>query len=273
MHKTNSNRELTPELIRSFASYLREQEKSASTIEKYTRDIRALRVFLHGRAVTKSALIEWKESLTNQYAAASVNTMLAAANTFCDFAGWVDLKVKPLRIQRNLFCREEKELTREEYLRLVRAAQSAGNERLSLVLQAICSTGIRVSELKFITIEALHAGRAVVNCKGKTRTIFLPEKLRRALMQYTKKKKQIAGPVFISKTGKPQYLAGYEGTLPKRRRGARQSIPTQPAPSFRPNLLCAGKGFGPAGRYSWPFQCQYHSNLYHGKRRRPCPED
>ena len=203
MRKTNSSRELTPGLIKRFASYLREQEKSASTIEKYTRDIRALRVFLHGRAVTKSALIEWKESLTNQYAAASVNTMLAAANTFCDFAGWVDLKVKPLRIQRNLFCREEKELTREEYLRLVRAAQSTGNERLSLVLQAICSTGIRVSELKFITIEALHVGRAVVNCKGKTRTIFLPEKLRRALMQYAKKKKQIAGPVFISKTGKP----------------------------------------------------------------------
>jgi len=202
MHQTKS-REMTPELIKRFAAYLREQEKSAATIEKYTRDLARLYEFLQGRPVTKSALIDWKESLTKQYAATSVNTMLAAVNTLWDFTGWTNLKVKSLKIQRNLFCREERELTRQEYLRLVRAARSAGNQRLSLVLQAICATGIRVSELRFITIEAVHAGRAVVHCKGKTRTIFLPQKLRQALLAYAKKQKRTCGPVFSTKTGKP----------------------------------------------------------------------
>ena len=203
MPRTKKSREITPELIRRFAAYLREQEKSAATIEKYTRDLTALCVFLRGQPATKGALIQWKESLTKTHAAASVNTMLAAANTLWDFAGWPDLKVRPLKIQRDLFCRADKELTREEYLRLVRAAEKAGNQRLSLVLQAICATGIRVSELRFITVEAARTGRAVVSCKGKTRTIFLPEKLRRALAQYAKGQDRTAGPVFVTKTGKP----------------------------------------------------------------------
>ncbi|GLC81283.1 tyrosine-type recombinase/integrase [Lacrimispora brassicae] len=202
MPQTKRKRDITPELIKRFAVYLREQEKSISTIEKYKRDLAVLCKFLGDVPLTKSALIDWKEYLTRQYAAASVNTMLAAVNTFLNFAGWVDLKVKPLKIQRNLFCREEKELTRKEYLRLVQAAEREGNERLSLVLQSICATGIRVSELQFITIEAVHAGRAVVNCKGKTRTIFLPEKLRRALVLYARKQKKTSGPVFVTKTGR-----------------------------------------------------------------------
>lgn len=203
MLQKKRSREVTAGLIKGFSAYLREQEKSAATVEKYIRDIAALHEFLNERAVTKGLLIEWKESLTKQYAATSVNTMLAAVNSFLDFAGWTDVKVKPLKIQRNLFCQAEKELTREEYLRLIRAARSSGNERLSLVLQTICSTGIRVSELQSITIEAIHAGRAVVHSKGKTRTIFLPEKLRRALMQYIRQQKRTYGPVFITKTGKP----------------------------------------------------------------------
>lgn len=201
--QTKRNREITPGLIRRFASYLREQEKSVSTIEKYTHDIATLHAFLGGRPITRSALIEWKESLIKRYAATSVNTMLAAANTFWDFTGWTDLRMKPLKIQRNLFCREEKELTREEYLRLVRAAAGGGNERLSLVLQTICATGIRVSELQFITIEAVHTGRTAVSCKGKTRTIFLPKKLQRALIHYIREQKRTSGPVFLTKTGRP----------------------------------------------------------------------
>ncbi|MEA4971175.1 MAG: tyrosine-type recombinase/integrase [Candidatus Pelethousia sp.] len=203
MPQTKKSREITPELIQRFSIYLREQEKSAATIEKYARDTAALCGFLNGSPVNKAILIEWKEGLSRQYAATSVNTMLAAVNAFLDFTGWTDLKVKPLKIQRNLFCREEKELTREEYFRLVRAAGGAGNERLSLVIQTICATGIRVSELQFITIEAVYAGRTAVTCKGKTRTIFLPGKLRQALVQYAKKQKRTSGPVFITKTGRP----------------------------------------------------------------------
>ncbi len=128
--------------------------------------------------------------------------MLAAINTFLSFVGWVECKVKPLKIQKNLFCREEKELTKEEYLRLIKAAENTKNRRLSLVIQSICATGIRVSELAFITVEAVKKGRAVVNCKSKTRTIFLSEKLRRSLIQYIAEQKRTSGPVFVTKTGR-----------------------------------------------------------------------
>ena len=188
-------------LIDSFATYLREQEKSKSTIERYKYNLNLLRTFLKNEQVTKNKLIEWKENLIKNYAATSVNAILAAINTFFSFAGWVEFKVKPLKIQKNLFCREEKELTKEEYLRLIRAAEKMENRRLSLVIQSICATGIRVSELQFITVEAVKKGRAVVNCKAKTRTIFLPEKLRHVLIQYAKEQKRISGPIFVTKTG------------------------------------------------------------------------
>lgn len=194
--------EITKEIISQFDDFMREQEKSLSTIKSYMRSLAALCAFLNGAPVVKSTLIEWKESLTRQYAAASVNAILAAVNKFFDFAGRSDLKVKPLKIQRNLFCQEEKELTREEYLRLVRAAENEGNKRLSLVLQTICATGIRVSELQFITVEAVRVGRAVVNCKGKLRTVFLPEKLRSVLTRYSQRHKIASGPVFVTKNGK-----------------------------------------------------------------------
>ena len=203
MPQHQSKRTITPKLAERFAAYLREQEKSASTIALYKRNLAALCRFLSGEPVTKDALIKWKEQLTRQYAAASVNTMLTAVNTFLGFAGWADYKVKPLKIQRSLFCREEKELTREEYLRLVRAARGAGNERLCLVLQTICSTGIRISELQFITVEAAHAGRAVVSCKNKTRMIFMPATLCRVLLGYAKRQGRKAGPLFVTKAGKP----------------------------------------------------------------------
>lgn len=188
-------------LIDRFANYLREQEKSKSTIERYKYNLNLLRTFLKNEQVTKNKLIDWKESLVKNYAATSVNAILAAINTFFSFAGWVEFRIKPLKIQKNLFCREEKELTKEEYLRLVRAAEKMENRRLSLVLQSICATGIRVSELQFITVEAVKKGRAVVNCKAKTRTIFLPEKLRHVLIKYAKEQKRISGPIFVTKTG------------------------------------------------------------------------
>ena len=158
---------------------------------------------MQDQPISKGALIDWKKQLAKRYAAASVNSMLAAVNTFLGFAGWADCKMKPLKIQRNLFCHEEKELTRAEYLRLVQAAGRGGNERLSLVIQTICATGIRVSELRFVTVEAVRAGRSVVSCKGKTRIIFLPEKLCRLLTQYARKQKRPSGPIFVTRSGRP----------------------------------------------------------------------
>jgi len=202
MNKRDTKRMITAKLIEQYAVYLQEQEKSPATIEKYIRDLTALCEYLSGAGVTKTDLLLWKENLMERYAASSVNTILAAVNGLLDFCGWGDLKVKPLKIQRNLFCREDQELTKAEYLRLVHAAHDAGNERLALILQTICATGIRVSELQYITIESVQTGRAVVHCKGKTRAVFLPGKLKQALRCYIRKQKRTTGSVFVTRTGK-----------------------------------------------------------------------
>lgn len=202
MNKRDTKRMITAKLIEQYAVYLQEQEKSPATIEKYIRDLTALCEYLSGAGVTKTDLLLWKENLMERYAASSVNTILAAVNGLLDFCGWGDLKVKPLKIQRNLFCREDQELTKAEYLRLVHAAHDAGNERLALIMQTICATGIRVSELQYITIESVQTGRAVVHCKGKTRAVFLPGKLKQALRCYIRKQKRTTGSVFVTRTGK-----------------------------------------------------------------------
>lgn len=189
--------------LTQFKAFLREQERAEQTIEKYLHDLRALMVFLNGESLTKAALISWKENLQENYAAASVNAMLAAVNSYLSYSGRGELRVKPLRMQRDLFCRVEKELTRDEYVRLVQAAGQRGNERLALLLQTICATGIRVSELQFITLEAARSGRAEVNCKGKRRTVFLPEKLRRMLLRFAKGQGIGSGAVFCTRCGKP----------------------------------------------------------------------
>lgn len=197
------NLTITPERIEKYAAYLRESERSGSTIRKYVHDLGALSEFLRGRPVSKGALLEWKEELVGQYAPASVNNKLAAINGFLAFCGLNELRLRKLKIQKSLFLSEEKELTKSEYVRLVRAAERAENERLSLVIQTICATGIRVSELRFITAEAVQTGRAEVANKGKRRTVFLPDKLRKLLKSYLQKQKITAGAVFVSKNGKP----------------------------------------------------------------------
>ena len=191
---------ITPALIQKYAAFLREQERAASTVVKYVHELTVLEILLAGRPVTKGALLEWKEDLIGQYTPASVNNKLAAVNGFC---GMGALRLRKLKIQKALFLSEEKELTRAEYVRLVRAAEQAENERLSLVIQTICATGIRVSELRFITAEAVQTGRAEVSNKGKRRTVFLPDKLRKLLKSYLQKQKITAGAVFVSKNGKP----------------------------------------------------------------------
>ena len=166
-------------------------------------DLKSYFVFLQGEAVTKESLVCWKEKLTQGYLPASVNSMLAAVNGFLEWAGYPQYRVKPLKIQREIFTKPEKELSKEEYIRLVKAAEEKQNCRLALILQTICATGIRVSELKFITLESARTGRAVVDCKGKKRTVFLPGALSRALQKYCREHDIKDGVVFCTKNRKP----------------------------------------------------------------------
>ena len=189
--------------IEQYLTYLKEQERSSATVQKYQYDLYSVLDFLQGRTLTKLELINWKQNLIREYAPASVNTKLAALNGYLQFMGWYDLRLKPVKIQQSLFLEEEKELTREEYVRLVQAAKKKENERLALVIQTICATGIRVSELKFITVDAVYRGKAEISNKGKRRVVFLPEKLRNLLKRYIRINNKTNGIVFTTRTGKP----------------------------------------------------------------------
>ena len=194
---------VTAALIERYLKHLREQERSAATLQKYAHDLKELCAYLQDAQLTKAALIAWKEQLIGKYAPATVNSMLTAANGYLRFYGWGNLTVKQLKVQKSLFADESKELTREEYAHLVQAAQRKDNERLALVIQTICATGIRVSELRFIPVEAVQTGRTEISNKGKRRLVFLPEKLRKLLRSYARKQKKTAGAVFTTRTGKP----------------------------------------------------------------------
>ena len=189
--------------IEQYLTFLKEQERSSATVQKYQYDLYSVLDFLQGRTLTKLELINWKQNLISEYAPASVNTKLAAVNGYLQFMGWYDLRLKPVKIQQSLFLEEEKELTREEYVRLVQAAKKKENERLALVIQTICATGIRVSELKFITVDAVYRGKAEISNKGKRRVVFLPEKLRNLLKRYIRINNKTNGIVFTTRTGKP----------------------------------------------------------------------
>lgn len=197
-------RVLTEKVIREFETHLRLEEKSAHTVEKYGRDVRAFLTFIGGAEVDKETAIAFKQHLLDAgYAVRSVNSMLASINSLFDWLGWSDCRVKALKTQQQIFCPEEKELTKAEYVRLVRTAQQNGNERLNLILQTICSTGIRVSELPFITVEAARSGEAIVSCKGKTRSVFLVKMLQKKLLHYAAKQGIVSGSIFVTRTGKP----------------------------------------------------------------------
>lgn len=189
--------------IAEFQNYLHQEERSRNTITKYVRDLKVFFTFLDGQPMDKEALLDWKKHLTQTHAPASVNSMLASVNKFLDWLELPGLKVKPLKIQRQIFSNPKKELTAEEYRRLIKAAENRQNNRLSLLLQTICSTGIRVSELKFITAESAKTGRAEADCKGKTRIIFLPPDLCRALRHYCRERGIDAGIIFCTKNGCP----------------------------------------------------------------------
>lgn len=194
---------ITNELTKEFKEYLVNEEKAYATIEKYIHDISVFMTWLSGADVTKATVLRYKQELIEKYAPASVNSILSSLNSFFDFNEWYELKVKTLKIQKQIFASKDKVLTKTEYDRLLAAAKSKGNEKLYLLMQTICSTGIRVSELRYITTYAVKSGQAVINCKGKMRIVILPNKLCKMLKAYTQKNKIKNGPVFITKTGKP----------------------------------------------------------------------
>ena len=189
--------------LEEFACYLREEEKSAATVEKYVRDVRCFMSFIGEGEISKQSVMAYKQKLGASYAPASANSMIAALNTFFRFCGRHGLCVKRFRVQRQAYCSEEKELTRAEYMRLLDTADKKRNERLGLIIRTICGTGIRVSELVYITVEALHKGEATVRCKGKCRRVFIVSELRKRLLRYAKEQKIRAGAIFVTRGGKP----------------------------------------------------------------------
>ena len=196
-------RVITAKMIAGFREHLILEERSEATIQKYIRDVKAFMAYAQNSAITKETVIAYKKYLQENYAVRSANSMLASINSFFSLFGWNDLKVKSLKLQQQIYCPEEKELTKAEYTRLCKAAQRRHNERLNLILQTICGTGIRVSELQFITVEAAKCGEAVVRCKGKTRAVFIVRELRQKLLRYAAEQNIQSGMIFVTRTGKP----------------------------------------------------------------------
>ena len=195
-------RSISQTQLNYFRKYLISEEKSSATVEKYLRDARTFLLFVDGREITKELTVAFKKSLEEQnYAIRSINSMLASLNKLLAFLGWEDCRVKTLRCQRQTYCSEEKELTKAEYMRLLEVSKK--QVQLNLVLQTICGTGIRVSELKYFTVEAVKRGEVSVRCKSKTRTILVPGKLKRLLLDYAKKRRISEGAIFVTRGGKP----------------------------------------------------------------------
>ena len=198
-----SKRFISEKMIEKFEMQLHNEEKSEATICKYLHDLRFFMMFAHGRQVDKELTIAYKAELAKKYSAVSANSMIAALNTFLRSLEWNDCCVKQFKLQKKVYCAEERELSKAEYIRLVKAAKKKGNQRLNLILQTICGTGIRVSELHYITVEAVAKGEAVVSCKNKTRRVFIVRDLQKKLLRYIKDKNILSGCVFITKSGKP----------------------------------------------------------------------
>lgn len=195
---------LTDNQIAAFAAHLKSEEKGENTVEKYIRDVRGFAAYVGDAEITKETVIAYKNNLLSEsYAARSINSMLASINSLFSFLGWTNLKVKSIKLQQQIYCPEEKELTKAEYMRLVSTAKQKGNERLNLLIQTMCGTGIRVSELQYITVEAVKYGEAVVSLKGKIRSVFIIRELQKKLLRYAAEQKISSGAIFITRNGKP----------------------------------------------------------------------
>lgn len=196
-------RKLSNQDLSHFREYLIYAERSTATIEKYCSDLYRFMEYVDGDNVTKETVISYKQYLIEEYAINSVNSIIAGLNCFFGFIGWYDCRIKAIKQQRQIFCNKDMELTRAEYMRLLAAAKRRNNDRLNLILQTICGTGIRVSELEYITVEAAEAGEATVDCKGKIRTVFIINDLKKKLLNYAKDRHIETGSIFITRNGKP----------------------------------------------------------------------
>ena len=196
-------RRLTAAILKSFQAELIKQERAPATIEKYMHDIRTFYSWLGNREVTPETVHEWKKSLTERFSPGTVNGKLAALNALFTFTGWTDCRARSLKLQRRAFRDDARELTRDEFYRLVATAERLDKERLALLLEAIGSTGVRVSEVKYFTVEAARRGVTEIALKGKIRTILLPGKLCRKLLKYARKQKIASGEIFLTRSGKP----------------------------------------------------------------------
>ena len=196
------DRIMVPALLARFRDHLLQEEKSAATVEKYLRDVRTFLAYAEAESITKELTVAYKHHLLSSgYAIASVNSMLASLNSLLRFAGLDGCRVKFIRQQKQTYCAENKELTKAEYLRLLTASRE--NEQLYFLLQTICATGIRVSELRHFTVEMVRTGTVRISCKGKTRAILIPDKLRKALLSFAKKEKIPSGAIFLNRSGNP----------------------------------------------------------------------
>lgn len=196
-------RKITSEIIKSFNEYLMNEEKAPSTVTKYLHDLKVFKIWIGEQELCKTVVLSYKSYLCEHYAPASVNASLSSLNNFFNFMEWYDLRVKNLKIQKQIFISMDIELTKVEYDRLLKAAKQMKNERLYLLMQTICSTGIRVSEVQYITVQAIVRGVAEINCKEKIRHVFLPDQLCQILSQYSKKQGIISGSIFVTKNGNP----------------------------------------------------------------------
>lgn len=198
-----TNMTITQEQLDAFRAALENEEKSAATLDKYGRDARYFAQWLGSQPLTHQAALQYKNDLLTRFAASSVNSILAALNSFFRFIGREDCRVRQVRVQYQTYCPEDRELSVQEYAALVRTARQQGRVRIALLLQTICATGIRVSELSAITVEAAHKGVAVVRCKGKLRRVLLPSRLQSKLLRYARRRRIAYGPVFVTRTGQP----------------------------------------------------------------------
>ena len=189
--------------INDFKNYLIDNDKSKYTVDKYIRDVTRFISFARGNEVTKDLTAEYKSYLLNEgYSVRSVNSMISSINAFFDYSGRCDLKIKTVKMQRSVYCPEEKELTKDEYMRLCREAGRMNNKRLELIIETVCATGIRIGELKYITVESAKRGEAVVTLKGKTRFVFIPRELKKKLLRYAQEQGIKSGMIFVTKSGK-----------------------------------------------------------------------
>lgn len=195
-------RMVSDEQIDRYCLWLLENEKSGRTIDKYRYYLKLLQEYLGGEAVSREKIIRWKADLRQRFAGVTVNVVLAALNGFFKYCGWADCVTKFVRVRRRLFYPEQREISREEYKKLVKTARKQGNERLAMLIQTICSTGIRISELQFITVEVVKQQIAEIESKGRNRTIFLTKQLCHMLRAYAKEQKIKSGMIFITRTGK-----------------------------------------------------------------------